>query len=923
MRPLKLTMSAFGPYAGRTEIDFEKLGTAGLYLITGDTGAGKTTLFDAITFALYGEPSGDNRETAMLRSKYADRTTPTEVELVFSCGEKGYRIRRNPEYDRPKARGEGFTTEKAGAELIFEDGHVITKLKEVNSAMIEILGIDRGQFTRIAMIAQGDFLKLLLASTDERKRIFRKIFHTDLYSRLQERLKEENSHLRSQHRQAVAGIRQYAEGIVAPGDDEKAVEILEKISTCSGEEAAVWSGEAQEMLERLIDSDRQTQQELITREKRLDEEIGSLDRELTRAMELEKAARLRSESERALETEKPRLEQLERIFHETEKRMPEAQQLTKEIAAVEAQKDDYDKLEEKLRMLKAAQRDVEELSEKLERKKEAERMLRDRAAALDEEMERLAGADSEKTILTARRSQAEDRSGELKQLSADVVSLKAVEKELSSAQRQYMEAEKNAVVMKEKYETMNRAYLHQQAGILASGMEAGQPCPVCGSTSHPHPASLPDGAPTKEELEFSKEASERAEEKRRMCSEKSGRIKGTFEEKKTAVEKKAQELLESPAAEILDEEIRRQSQLLEELDGQLKAVEAQVSRKAAIEKERPRLTKELDEMGAEIRSLSDSLTHRAAEEMAASEQADALRKTLRYDSRDKADEAVAAMEKKREDIESAVRETRKAMEDCDKKITVLRGKIEETTKLLKNDEKVDREEADARRKELVYEKRILQKDIGDIRLRLSSNLRTRDAMTEKMKELKAIDSKWSWVGALSDTANGNIAGKEKIMLETFVQTAYFDRVISRANVRLMVMTGGQYELKRSRQAENNRSQSGLELDVTDHYNGSERSVKTLSGGESFKASLSLALGLADELQATAGGIRLDTMFVDEGFGSLDEESLQQALKALADLAEGNRLVGIISHVSDLKERIDRQIVVKKDRNGGSRVQVVI
>ena len=923
MRPLKLTMSAFGPYAGRTEIDFEKLGTAGLYLITGDTGAGKTTLFDAITFALYGEPSGDNRETVMLRSKYADRTTPTEVELVFSCGEKGYRVRRNPEYDRPKARGEGFTTEKAGAELIFDDGHVITKLKEVNSAMIEILGIDRGQFTRIAMIAQGDFLKLLLASTDERKRIFRKIFHTDLYSRLQERLKEENSHLRSQHRQTVAGIRQYAEGIVAPGDDEKAVEILEKISTCSGEEAAVWSGEAQEMLERLIDSDRQTQQELITREKRLDEEIGSLDRELTRAMELEKAARLRSESERALETEKPRLEQLERIFHETEKRMPEAQQLTKEIAAVEAQKDDYDKLEEKLRMLKAAQRDVEELSEKLERKKEAERMLRDRAAALDEEMERLAGADSEKTILTARRSQAEDRSGELKQLSADVVSLKAVEKELSSAQRQYMEAEKNAVVMKEKYETMNRAYLHQQAGILASGMEAGQPCPVCGSTSHPHPASLPDGAPTKEELEFSKEASERAEEKRRMCSEKSGRIKGAFEEKKTAVEKKAQELLESPAAEILDEEIRRQSQLLEKLDGQLKAVEAQVSRKAAIEKERPRLTKELDEMGAEIRLLSDRLTHRAAEEMAASEQADALRKTLKYDSRDKADEAVAAMEKKREDIESAVRETRKAMEDCDKKITVLRGKIEETTKLLKNDEKVDREEADARRKELVYEKKILQKDIGDIRLRLSSNLRTRDAMTEKMKELKAIDSKWSWVGALSDTANGNIAGKEKIMLETFVQTAYFDRVISRANVRLMVMTGGQYELKRSRQAENNRSQSGLELDVTDHYNGSERSVKTLSGGESFKASLSLALGLADELQATAGGIRLDTMFVDEGFGSLDEESLQQALKALADLAEGNRLVGIISHVSDLKERIDRQIVVKKDRNGGSRVQVVI
>lgn len=922
MRPLKLTMSAFGPYAGRTEIDFDKLGTAGLYLITGDTGAGKTTLFDAITFALYGEASGDNREAAMLRSKYADQLTPTEVELIFSCGGKVYTVRRNPEYARPKARGEGFTVEKAGGTLIFDDGRVVTKLKEVNRAVSEILGIDRNQFTRIAMIAQGDFLKLLLASTDERKKIFRKIFHTDLYSRLQERLREETSKLRAQHRQAAAGIRQYVEGIILPKDDEKAAELLEQALSETGEETA-WSGEIREMLERIVDNDRKAEEELTAREKQLNEDIGNLDRELTRALELEKTERLRRESEKALEEEQPRLEQLEKAFREAEKNKPEAERLTREIAAVEAQMDDYDRLEEKLMLLETARKDVDRLSEDLEVKEDAAEKIREKTAAMNEELEKLAGVDKEKALLTAERSQAEERSEALEQLASDMTSLTGAERKLASAQQRYLEAEENAVAMKEKYDAMNRAYLHQQAGILAAGLESGQPCPVCGSVSHPHPASLPAGAPTEEELEACRELSEQAEKGRRELSEKAGNLKGIFEERKAAVERKGRELLDDPAAGNLDRERERQALLLDELDEQMKAVEEQIDRKSEIERERPVLTKELEKIESEIKALGDELTRRIAGKTAASEQVDAMKEKLRYGCRSEADAAVKSMEKKRNAIEVAVAEARKAMEDCDRKITVLRGKIEETAKLLRDAGTADKEEIDARRKALVDEREDLEERINDIRLRLSANLRTRSSMAKKVKELEAVDARWSWVGALSDTASGNVAGKEKIMLETFVQMAYFDRVIARANVRLMVMTGGQYELKRSRQAENNRSQSGLDLDVVDHYNGSERSVKTLSGGESFKASLSLALGLADELQATAGGIRLDTMFVDEGFGSLDEESLQQALKALADLAEGNRLVGIISHVSELKERIDRQIIVRKERSGGSSIRVTV
>ena len=265
----------------------------------------------------------------------------------------------------------------------------------------------------------------------------------------------------------------------------------------------------------------------------------------------------------------------------------------------------------------------------------------------------------------------------------------------------------------------------------------------------------------------------------------------------------------------------------------------------------------------------------------------------------------------------------KELADAEKSFAEITGRIQQLQEQLRDRSGTDLEGEEDAKRALSMKKTGISQELKRVNVRIAANRTALENIRNKSRELAGLEKRWSWVRSLANTANGNISGKEKIMLETYVQMRCFDRILVRANTRLMVMTGGQYELVRRQVSENNRSKSGLELDVIDHYNGTRRSVKSLSGGESFKASLSLALGLSDEIQASAGGIRLDTMFVDEGFGSLDEESLQQAVRAMAGLADGNRLVGIISHVSELKERIDRQIVVTKDRCNGSRVEIVV
>ncbi len=920
MRPVKLTMSAFGPYAGRTEIDFTKLGNGGIYLITGDTGAGKTTVFDAITFALYGEASGSSRDAGMFRSKYAQASTPTGVELIFSYGGREYTVRRNPEYMRPKTRGEGLTSEKADAELHFDDGRVITKMKEVNRAIVDIMGIDRDQFTQIAMIAQGDFLKLLLASTEERRDIFRKLFHTGLYRTLQERLKDEASKLRKDYDTSTAVIEQSISGISCSDDDPL---YPQSVKARDGQMPAE---EVMTLLEKLIRSDESAEAKFNKARSAAEDELTEIEKQLTKAGEQAKTEASLRESSKALKEAEPELERLDAIYKEAEQGLVRAEELNGKIAAAKALLPDYEELEAKRKEQKSAVGSISEKHGMLEKLQAKSEKLAGKLSEMEEESRSLSGCGEEKVRIETAIEEVKRENKALKELAEDIRNLEQARTDLSTAQKEYMAREKSASKARNTYERNSKAYLDEQAGVLAATLQEGEPCPVCGSCEHPHPAEKSPQAPDKAALDRMKKAADDADAEMRSASEKASKLKGNVETKENAAIEAASKLFPGTSLGELDKQLAESGRSLSEKMKKLREDQTEnknrLARKEELELKIPQFREDKDKLDKNVSDIREKLKAEEAKLQALDSRIAQLADKLEYDDETAAQKVIDDMINRCGELTEREKAVKKALEAHENKVAGLRAEISRMKELLKDRQEIDKDKAAQRMRELTEQKKDADKRLKDINIRASANRRVYETLKKQNESMADTDKKLRWMKALSDTAGGNLSGREKVMLETYVQTAYFDRIISRANVRFMVMSGGQYELKRSSTADNNRSQSGLSLDVVDHYNGTERSVKTLSGGESFKASLSLALGLSDEIQASAGGIRLDTMFIDEGFGSLDEESLQQAMRALSGLAEGDRLVGIISHVPELKEKIDRQIRVTKDRSGGSRVEII-
>lgn len=921
MRPIKLSMSAFGPYASKTTLDLGSLGESGLYLITGDTGAGKTTIFDAITFALYGEASGQSRESTMLRSKYADAQTPTEVELTFLYGDKEYRIRRNPRYARPKARGEGMTTENASAELYLPNGSVITKPSEVDEAILEIMRIDASQFMQIAMIAQGDFLKLLLATTEERKKIFQKLFHTHSYSVLQDKLKAEYSALNNSYNTVSLGIKQYINGISYPEESEYSIKLREaKENKCTVEDVLA-------LATRLIDMDTEEDKLLQGEREKIAAELEVITATLTKQENWSKAQKNLTEYEAQIKTENEKLKELTEKLSIEEKNKPEIEKLTKEIASIEAQYPQYVELDSKRISEKKLKTDKETLENSIKDKKERYLSLENEINSLKEEGKGYENADGERTRQEGLLKESESKMSELTSLKAELEVLDKIRKILANEQERYKKSYADLKAKEKTYTELFKLYLDEQAGILAEQLEDGAPCPVCGSTEHPCKAKKNDNAPTKEQLDKSREEYEDAQNIAREISEGASKIKGQAEEKEKAVLLTIEKLFERKTEENIDNLLKialeEREAKAKELKDKIKECTKKIERKAQIDNLLPQKERKYAEIGEEIKKAENTLAENKASEKATCEQILSLSQSLKYKSRKEAEDFVKELSHKIDGMQKAIDGAKKSLDEQKNTITALESAIKENKKQLIDAEEIDIEGIRERQAGLKARQEEIDRKQKEINARCSSNKMNKAGIEQRAEEISKIEEKLSYVRALSDTANGSISGKEKIMLETYIQMTYFDRIISRANRKLLVMSGGQYELKRRRVAENNRSQSGLELDVIDHYNGSERSVKTLSGGESFKASLSLALGLSEEIQASAGGIKLDTMFVDEGFGSLDEESLDQAMKSLQDLTEGNRLVGIISHVRELKERIDKKIIVTKEKSGGSQVKIVL
>lgn len=917
MRPLELILSAFGPYAGEVVVAFSRLGERGLYLITGDTGAGKTTLFDGIAFALYGEASGVNREAAMLRSSFAKGETPTFAQLTFRCGGKTYTVRRNPEYLRPAKRGKKIVTEKADAQLTFSDGRPpITGSREVTRAVSEVIGLDRTQFSRVAMIAQGEFLQLLLAKTEERSKIFREIFHTGPYQQLQEALREETARKKTAYEAVSQRIRQHLETVQPPAGDEAAWQ----------EAMALPGREAMDLLAAFLAREAGALEALRQQEETWKQERARLERQIGQE---EAAQRLRKESEQAGEDAaraEQRAEEGRRDWEKAREEEASLRELGDALAALRQQLPVYE-ARETLRQSKAQTEQA--LARTRQDHAAAERVLGALAAeeeTLTKELERLETLPAREEGLARRQQAFDQRESALEQIETALKEGDRLALVYKQAQQTYRRAAEEADRLRQHYTLLERAFLDGQAGYLAGFLREGEACPVCGSRHHPAPAALPQRVPDRETLEAEKETTHQAEEAARQASVAAGAAQARQAAQEEETRRLGCSIFEDTdlvslprQLEVARREQNAQNMALAEERDQLTQEKA---RRQTLLNRRPSLEEERAAAQEQIREGERTLSALQSRLCALEEQLSQQGEGLRFATRRQAEEELASGQKRLEEGERALETARTTWETCRQAAAQAAARVEALADQLPKEE-AGRELPAllARAKTVQQECDALQKERELLLTRHESNQRAQNALVQQQALLQEAQTAWTMVRSLSNTANGMVQGKDKVTLETFVQMTWFDRILARANLRLMKLSGGRYELYRRQEAENQRSRSGLDLEVQDHYEGGRRSVKTLSGGESFQASLALALGMADEMQAAAGGVRLDTLFVDEGFGSLDDEALEQAVRTLADLAEGNRLVGIISHVSALKARIERQILITKTPGGSSAIRL--
>ena len=918
MRPIRLTLSAFGPYAARTDVDFDKLGHSGLYLITGDTGAGKTTLFDAITFALYGEASGQERKGAMMRSKYADAAVPTFVELEFELRGRRYRVKRAPEYERPKLRGEGTVKNRPEAQLYYPNGDVLDSYRDVTAEVENLIGLTREQFGQIGMIAQGDFKRLLLADTQERREILQRIFHTERFERLQAQLSDRSNRARRDAVEAEHALMQNAAMLTVPSELRDELDVLRREESLANVRALCALARRGMALDEARAGETETARaQLRQAGAALSERIGRAKKRAEEQKQLEEVARDIVSAEQQAESAKRESEAAEKL-------RPRRAEIETQLGALRSRMADYEQAETLARRL-------EGLSEQARRAEAEEQRARASQTDLHQKLETAREKVAQMADVVAARAEAEraahDAKRRAEQLERLIAAMKDEEARALACQRERAgETEKLNLsrAAKAAYDDAEAAFFGAQAGILAETLEEGAPCPVCGAAHHPHPAKRTEGAPTQAELETlraRRDSAEKAAQTAHGAAERAAEALGAARRlvQDRALEAECDERIGRAEAETRRDEASRLQQAAlvqrEKLHQRVQALENTkrlIPQKEAEEQQAAECARQKAEEKSGLLSSRAELALRL----------DALKKSLPFETRRQAEQAADGLENEKRVIDRQTEESAEKLRQIGERLAALNAKKQT---LEQPPEEAEREEPLAALTEqserLNAQIDALEAESRGLHARLSGN---RDALaridagledTAKKRELAQT------LGTLSATANGQLTGRDKVTLEVYVQMAYFDRVIARANLRLREMTAGQYELRRRAEADNRQSQSGLDMEVIDHINGSARDVRTLSGGESFMASLALALGLSDEVQSGAGGVCLDSLFVDEGFGSLDAQALSQAVGVLAGLTEGNKLVGVISHVEELNRRIDKKIWVTKDRTGMSRVRI--
>ena len=1033
MRPIKLTISAFGPYASKQVIDFEELKGRNIFVISGKTGAGKTTIFDAISYALYGEASGESRETDSLRSHFADDNTETYVELEFELRGEKYTVNRVPKQKKKKARGEGYTEKSADATLTLPDGKVITKVKNVTDKIIEILGITREQFKQIVMLAQGEFKKLLLADSVEREGIFRKIFNTYDFEKIQAELKDKAANLsknrtKSKHEMEInlKNIKGEHDIVIDEYVDfplviEKLKDLLERdnnIYKTLNEEGKEVDNKLQvkNQEKAIIETNNNLIKEKEIIAKALEELLSKEDEYKNKSKTIidgKNAKEVKYIEDKLIETTKKltkreedynlslkNIDSLKLKQEEANKllQIEESKECDREKLSVEI--NNLNKLEEKIIELDSLNNKVMHLKQSAENsklqiinnKKETEELKKSKEEK-ELQLKDIATLETKKVELESDIKAKNKTLDEVRELFKVIRSFQNTYIEHNNKAKEYKEFEVEYKKVKENYEKMDDLYKKEQAGILASKLQENEPCPVCGSTNHPNKATIKENLkiPTKEELKVAKENLDKLEKEnlekinnlttlnsnkttyleqvnnhlsmlsatlnidKTFNSETAKVVKNLGTELKSVIDKLKDELLKVIDKISLKEKIEKELNLItttinEREQSLIKLEECEknytteltqnITKIDEYKKEIPEnitdlktlnnlievKTKELNiskEKLAKLRLENENLAKKLEGENSTSKEINKSIEELKLEiANNKANFNEAIKEQGFDNIQtyedaklqiSMVESLEKEVENYNSELKLTKAKQEDIINKTKDIVFMDITTIDEEIRSIQNNKKELESKLRELHAIIVGNKTILKNVENLNIEFKEIEEEYKVVGELADLANGKKA--PYISFERYILASYFEDIIEAANIRLEKMTGDRFSLIRKTSKSKGAGQKGLELEIYDNYTDSSRDVSSLSGGESFKASLSLALGLSDIVQSNAGGVSLDTMFVDEGFGTLDPQSLDNAIDSLLELQRGGRLVGIISHVEELKERIDAKLEVTSTSKG--------
>lgn len=1032
MRALTLTMNAFGPYRDKQVVDFSALGDESIFLITGPTGAGKTTIFDAMCFALYGRASGSDRDQDSMRSHFADEDEPTYVDFQFELRARQYRIVRMPKQKRKKERGEGYKEDPARSDLyIYTDGEeklLATKIKEVNEYIEEILSLDYEQFRKMIMIPQGEFRRLISENSKEREEILQRIFKTHFYSDLTDYLKKESTTLKTEMDQFQWKIDQEVSkihwGMDVPEDQDlwqpedyvkglserlsSQQELLQEQTDHVEEQSKIVEQKQEAYQEaKQFDNLFQTKQELEKRKENLGlqkEEIKKREDQLKRAQEAQEVLPY----EQQWKERKQELERLQQSLHQKNEEKKRLQTTYSKIEAEfeeEREQDDkrqelknqWDKRQEEKKLLEEYIKLKRKFDESQKQITEQEKQLKSwqtQKQKVEKEEEHLRSNLKEQRTYTNRqyelKSKLEQKQGivqKLTRLQKEWRKLADLRQSYHTFMKSYRQLQQEEQDARGKYEKALDEIRSHHAYTLSRGLTENAPCPVCGSTHHPHPAPKPSSIPDDKQVQTLKEQMEHAYVHFQKAQGQLVEVKAEGESQRQLVDALKQDLTTEPLeldetliSEWIDQTTKENEQLQQELNHvneEAKRMEANEKRldelsiqtqklSETIEKARTALSskkeeavrdetqmnqflekgeidtlspndletkiqqakkayeeamKHWEEIYSRYHNLRDQLHQIQASEKEIQNYANQTEEALKA-SKQSFDQAFDQSSfESNEEYQRAIvtkqemQQFQTEIDDYKAKFASIEGRLTDIYEKLEGVERPDLTQVYQQLEEEKSKLSEIQKRLNEQTVMYQQNKSVYDEIQKLLSNQGELAKKYYDIAELAGLAKGDNA--LRLSLERYVLASFLDEILVQANMRLDQMTDHRYQLIRSDEIAKRGAQSGLDLEVIDHHTGQKRSVRTLSGGEGFKASLSLALGMADVVQAHAGGVQLDTLLIDEGFGTLDDISLEQAIDCLRGLQDGNRMLGIISHVAQLKEEIPAKLQIQAGPYGSS------